>query len=108
MSVAGVVAQVGVDLLVVLHEPLPQADGGGVEDRTPDVVEAALIPSQRTLWDDQEPVRGHSRAYFYPLMIILILDAGPFSCSPSWYSRLGQTSSPARLGSDGDFLEGGK
>ena len=63
MSVAGVVAQVGVDLLVVLRDPLPQADGGGVEDRTPDVVEAALIPSQRTLWDDQEPVRGHSRAY---------------------------------------------
>ena len=44
MSVAGVVAQVGVDLLVVLHDPLPQADGGGDEDRTPDVVEAALYP----------------------------------------------------------------
>ena len=44
MSVAGVVAQVGVDLLFVLHEPLPQADGGGEEDRTPDVVEAALYP----------------------------------------------------------------
>ena len=44
MSVAGVVAQVGVDLLVVLHAPLPQADGGGEEDRTPEVVEAALNP----------------------------------------------------------------
>ena len=41
MSVAGVVAQVGVDLLVVLR---PQADGGGDEDRTPGVVEAALYP----------------------------------------------------------------
>ena len=44
MSVAGVVAQVGVDLLDVLHVPLPQADGGGDEDRTPDEVEAALYP----------------------------------------------------------------
>ena len=41
MSVAGVVAQVGVDLLVALR---PQADGGGDEDRTPGVVEAALYP----------------------------------------------------------------
>ena len=84
MSVAGVVAQVGVDLLVVLHDPLPQADGGGDEDRTPDVVEAALYPCNEHSGGDQEPVRGHSRAYLIPLINILILDAGPFSCSPSW------------------------
>ena len=84
MSVAGVVAQVGVDLLLVLHGPLPQADGGGDEDRTPDVVEAALYPRNEHSGTIKILVRGHSRVYLIPLMNILILDADPFSCSPSW------------------------
>ena len=81
MSVAGVVAQVGVDLLVVLR---PQADGGGDEDRTPDEVEAALYPRNEHSGTIKNLVRGHSRVYLIPLMNILILDADPFSCSPSW------------------------
>ena len=84
MSVAGVVAQVGVDLLVVLHDPLPQADGGGDEDRPPDVVEAALNPRNEHSGGDQEPGEGSLKGVLNPLINILILDADPFSCSPSW------------------------
>ena len=52
-----------VDLHVLLHDPLPQADGGGVDGRAPDVDEAALYPCTRLSGMFWIKMRGHSRVY---------------------------------------------
>ena len=52
-----------VGLHVLLHDPLPQADGGGVDGRAPDVDEAALYSCTRLSGMFWIKMRGHSRVY---------------------------------------------